>query len=236
MALTPVVRLDDRTLRQEIVTVGLVTAAGAALIPEDVADVARASGLLGLLEALKIGRAVRIAEQLEAEAPGVAVRCAVTGEALASERALSALVGTDASRPPAGRMVMLTFTADDARTFSADHWRTLSDLAALGLRFAITDVTTLEFDLSALTGFGIAALGVDAAVLSRGLLAPEGSILPAMQLVEQLAAHGLDLIATGIDDGERLSFVTGLGPVLAEGAAIAQPRLIEDTVARVAAA
>lgn len=236
VALTPVVRLDDNTLRQEIVTVGLVTASGAALIPDDVAELARTSGLLGLLEALKIGRAVRIAQALEAEAPGVAVRCAVTGEALASERALNALVGTDASEPPVGRMVMLTFTADDARTFSADHWRTLSDLAALGLRFAITGVTTMEFDLAALSGFGIAALAIDFDVLSRGVPIPEGDLLPPAIVVEQLGAHGLDLIATGIDDADRVSFVAALGPVLAEGAAIALPRVIEDVVATVAAA
>lgn len=236
VALTPVVRLDDSTLRQEIVTVGLLTAGGAALIPDDVAELTRTSGLLGLLEALKIGRAVRIAQALEVEAPGVAVRCAVTGEALASERALNALVGTDASAPPAGRMVMLTFTADDARTFSADHWRTLSDLAALGLRFAITGVTTMEFDLAALSGFGIAALAVDVEVLSRGVPIPEGDVLPPALVVEQLGAHGLDLIATGIDDVDRLSFVTALGPVLAEGAAIALPRVIEEAAAHVAAA
>lgn len=236
VALTPVVRLDDSTLRQEIVTVGLVTAAGSALIPDDVAEVARTAGLLGLLEALKIGRAVRIAQTLEVEAPGVAVRCAVTGEALASERALSALVGTDASQPPAGRMVMLTFTADDARTFSADHWRTLSDLAALGLRFAITDVTTMEFDLAALSGFGIAALAIDFDVLARGVPTPEGDILPPALLVEQLGAHGLDLIATGVGDEDRVAFVAALGPVLAEGAAIALPRVVEDADARVAAA
>ena len=74
--------------------------------------------------------------------------------------------------------LVLSFAQSEVRVFSPGHVRALRDLAAIGFRFALEEVTDLDMDFAALREIGFAFVELDAPVFLDGLPAP-GARVPA---------------------------------------------------------
>jgi cyclic-di-GMP phosphodiesterase TipF (flagellum assembly factor) len=125
--------------------------------------------------------------------------------------------------------LVLSFAQGEVRTFTPGHVRALVDLAAMGFRFALEDVTDLDMDFAALKEMGFAFVELDAPVFLDGLPAAAGRV-PASDLCRHLADFGLSLIVGRIEDDWLLARILGFGVLFGKGALFGRPRLVKDEV------
>ena len=103
------------------------------------------------------------------------------------------------------------------------------DLAAIGFRFALEEVTDLDMDFAALREIGFAFVELDAPVFLDGLPAP-GARVPASDICRHLADFGLSLIVGHIEDDWLLARILGFGVLFGKGAMFGGARLVKDEV------
>ena len=166
--LEPIHALVEGRPRHFEVSMRLLTADGATLDQSEYARAARGLGLMPRIDAAKMIRAARVAGRLGRRGREGAVLATMAGEfahrpsfpRAAASRAWKR--GDDGSRAVASRK-------SEVRTFTPGHVRALGDLAAIGFRFALEDVTDLDMDFAALKEMGFAFVELDAPVFLDGL-------------------------------------------------------------------
>jgi cyclic-di-GMP phosphodiesterase TipF (flagellum assembly factor) len=225
--LEPIHALVEGRPRHFEVSMRLLTADGATLDQRDYAQVALGSGLMPRIDAAKMVRAARVAGRLGRRGREGAVLATMAGDSLTDQAFLDA-----AARGPGNGATMglvLSFAQGEVRTFTPGHIRALGDLAAMGFRFALEDVTDLDMDFAALKEMGFAFVELDAPVFLDGLPAPAGRV-PASDLCRHLADFGLSLIVGRIEDDWLLARILGFGVLFGKGTLFGGPRLVKDEV------
>ncbi len=106
----------------------------------------------------------------------------------------------------------------------------MSALSALGFRFAISGLTDLDMNFSAMANAGFGFVKLDASVLMDGLPHPGGHI-PAGDVCRFLADQGFGLIVEGIDSEETLARVFGFGVLMGQGTLFGGRRPVKADVA-----
>jgi cyclic-di-GMP phosphodiesterase, flagellum assembly factor TipF len=224
--LEPIHALIEGRPRHFEVSTRLLTADGAAINPSEYLAAARGCGLMPRIDAAKMTRAARIAARLGQRGREGSVLASITGDSLTDQ----AFVEAAAAGPRGGGMgLVLAFAQSEVRAFTPGHARALSNLAALGLRFALEEVTDLDMDFAALKGMGFAFAELDAPVFLEGLPAAGGRV-PAPDICRHLANFGLALIVGRIDDDWLLARILGFGVLYGKGALFGGPRLVKDEV------
>jgi cyclic-di-GMP phosphodiesterase TipF (flagellum assembly factor) len=224
--LEPIHALIEGRPRHFEVSTRLLTADGAAINPSEFVPAARGCGLMPRIDAAKMTRAARIAGRLGQRGREGSVLASITGDSLTDQAFLEAA----AAGPRGGGMgLVLAFAQSEVRAFTPGHAKALSHLAALGLRFALKEVTDLDMDFAALKGMGFAFAELDAPVFLEGLPAAGGR-LPAADICRHLANFGLALIVGRIDDDWLLARILGFGVLYGKGALFGGPRLVKDEV------
>jgi cyclic-di-GMP phosphodiesterase TipF (flagellum assembly factor) len=99
-------------------------------------------------------------------------------------------------------------------------------MAAIGLKFALRDVTDLDMDFERLKQHGFDFIKLDASVFLDGLPTPDGRI-PAADICRHLSGVGLGLIVGGIVEERDLAKILGFGALLGQGALFGGPRSVE---------
>lgn len=233
VAVMPVLGLSDRRAEHFEIVVRLLTRSGDVLVPSGIEQIAAGTGLLPLLETLKVGRAVRLGERLQAAGRPGMLLSRTTGEGLASDRLVRALISE--AETPATRVV-LSFSQTDVRAFKQAHWTTLADLADMGFRFALEEVVDLDMDFEMLRNVGFGFLKLDAGALIEGLPTRAGTLASA-DICRYLAQLGLVLVVGRIDDEQTLAQILSLGVPFGQGALIGAPKPVQiEPAAREAAA
>ena len=224
--LEPIHALTEGRPRHFEVSTRLLTADGAAIGPSEYVPAARGSGLMPRIDAAKMIRAARIAGRLGQRGREGSVLASITGDSLTDQAFLEAA----AAGPRGGGMgLVISFAQSEVRAFTPGHAKALSNLAALGLRFALEEVTDLDMDFAALKGTGFAFVELDAPVFLDGLPAAGGRV-PAADICRHLATFGFALIVGRIDDDWLLARILGFGVLYGKGALFGGPRLVKDEV------
>ena len=224
--LEPIHALTEGRPRHFEVSTRLLTADGAAIAPSEYVPAARGSGLMPRIDAAKMIRAARIAGRLGQRGREGSVLASIMGDSLTDQTFLQAA----AAGPRGGGMgLVLSFAQNEVRAFTPGHAKALSNLAALGLRFALEEVTDLDMDFAALKGMGFAFVELDAPVFLDGLPAAGGRV-PAADICRHLANFGLALIVGRIDDDWLLARILGFGVLYGKGALFGGPRSVKDDV------
>jgi cyclic-di-GMP phosphodiesterase TipF (flagellum assembly factor) len=225
--LEPIHALVEGRPRHFEVSMRLLTADGVSLGQGDYARAARGSGLMPRIDAAKMIRAARIAGRLGQRGREGSVLANVAGDSLTDQAFIEA--ASAGSGKPSPMSLVLSFAQSEVRAFTPGHARTLANLAALGLRFALQDVTDLDMDFAGLKGMGFAFVELDAPVFLEGLPAP-GGVVPASDICRHLADFGLSLIVGRIEDDWLLARILGFGVMFGKGALFGGPRLVKDEV------
>jgi cyclic-di-GMP phosphodiesterase, flagellum assembly factor TipF len=225
--LEPIHALIEGRPRHFEVSTRLLTADGTAIDPREYAPAARGSGLMPRIDAAKMIRAARVAGRLGQRGREGSVLASMTGDSLTDQAFLEAAAA--GPRGAAGMGLVLSFAQSEVRAFTPGHARALSNLAALGLRFALEEVTDLDMDFAALKGMGFAFVELAAPVFLDGLPAA-GGLVPAADICRHLANFGLALIVGRIDDDWLLARILGFGVLYGKGALFGGPRLVKDEV------
>ncbi|MBU2533134.1 MAG: EAL domain-containing protein [Alphaproteobacteria bacterium] len=223
--------LEDYRAQHYEVSVRLRVAADDVLENEAYISETRGTGLLPLLEAVKVSSTKRLAVQMIRRGRTGAFFSVIDGEAL-SDSQFGEDVDTIAGGDPtlASRLV-LAFTQADVRSLTPAQRLTLDGIAALGFRFSVEAITDLDMDFEDLAarGFGFAKL--DADVFMQGL--PIGTaMVPATDICRHLEKSGMQLIVGKIADEEVRARLVGFGASLGQGKLFGAPRPVRADVLR----
>jgi cyclic-di-GMP phosphodiesterase TipF (flagellum assembly factor) len=183
-----------------------------------------------LFDAVRIERSAIVAERLASRGKSGAVFSRASGEALIEPEFTRNMQMDFVARPATARQLILTFAQSDIRSFRAAEQRAVSALSALGFRFAISALTDLDMNFSAMAKAGFGFVKLDASVLIDGLPHPGGHI-PAGDVCRFLADQGFGLIVEGIDSEETLARVFGFGVLMGQGTLFGGRRPVKADVA-----
>jgi cyclic-di-GMP phosphodiesterase TipF (flagellum assembly factor) len=224
--LDPILGLSDRRARHFELSVRLLTEKGDSLEEAHYAPTAAGTGLLGRIDAEKLARAADVLQRLRARGSAASLFSTVAGESLSDDNFASTFADVlEAEEDNASRLV-LTFQQAEARNFTDAHWRAVSDMSRIGLKFALTGVTDLDMDFEVLKRHGFDFIKLDAQVFLDGLPTPTG-VVPAADICRYLAGIGLGLIVGGIVEEKDLARILGFGVLLGQGALFGGPRSVE---------
>ncbi|HZA01605.1 MAG TPA: EAL domain-containing protein [Hyphomicrobiaceae bacterium] len=229
--LEPILGLSDLRARHYEVSVRLRVGTGGSMTSEDFTPVARGTGLLPLIDAIRVSRGAKVAGHLSDRGIAGSLFSQVSGESLASNHFLREFSDTYHQSETIAERLVLSFAQSDVRGFAAPEWATLKELVDLGFRFALEDVSDLDMDFEALTAAGFAFAKFDARVFLEGLPA-QGGLIPAADLCRYLAHLGLTLIVGRIDDEAQLAKVLGFGAVFGQGTLFGAPRAVKPEALR----
>ena len=225
--LEPIQGLTEGRARHYEVSIRLRAADGATLEQKEVARLAEGSGLMPRIDAMRMARAVRVAQRLGDRGRSGALLTATAGESLTDAEFLDAVAvqpGTD------GRIsLVLSFSQSDVRAFTPAHAEALGSMAAAGFAFALEDVTDLDMDFGRLKAMGFEFIKLDAEVFLDGLQAPSGRV-PAADICRFLSEFGLTLIVGRIEDDWLLARILGFGVLLGKGTLFGGAKLVKPEV------
>ena len=229
--LEPILGLSDLRARHYEVSVRLRSQTGESMTSEEFTPAARGTGLLPLIDALRVSRSARVAARMGDRGATGSLFSLISGEALASNRFLREFADTYHQGEVIAERLVLSFAQDDVRGFAAPQWATLKELADLGFRFALEDVSDLDMDFETLTAAGFAFAKIEARVFLEGLPA-QGGLIPASDLCRYLASLGLTLIVGRMEVEAQLARVLGFGALFGQGMLFGAPRPVKSEILR----
>jgi len=214
--LKPIVGLGDYGVAHFEVDVRLKAQGGTYI--DGVADSLSvgASDLLALFDIERLSRTARVAEQLEARGKQGSLLSPTAGQSMTDGRFLEAFARTFEERTAISGQLVLTFAQADIAAFGPGTWQALADMNSFGFRFALSDVTHLATDFSALAERGFAFVKLPAEAFLDGLPAGHGMVPPA-DICRHMAGAGLTLVVESIDDQAQLAKVFGFGALFGQG-------------------
>jgi cyclic-di-GMP phosphodiesterase, flagellum assembly factor TipF len=225
--LEPIQTLSDRKPQHFEISVRFRDAEGIEIAQDELARIARASGLGASVDAVKLPRVARVAQRVQSRGRPADVLTTLFGDSLADQNFLEQFATEFAAEVP-GRIV-LSFAQADVRGFGRVHWETLATMAEIGLKFAIEDVTDLDMDFEALKVCNFKFVKLDAQVFLDGLPAAGGSI-PSEDICRHFSSLGMALVVGSIDDEWLLAQIHGFGAVFGQGPLFGAPRPVRQDV------
>ncbi|MGE3918331.1 MAG: EAL domain-containing protein [Hyphomicrobiaceae bacterium] len=228
--LEPIIGFESLAAEHYDVTVRLRHADGTPLEAAEFADDVRGTGLLALIDTVKIARTKRLVTQRMVDG-SERVLSAIDSETLASTQFhedVADLAGSD--RAITARLV-LTFRQADVRAFAPVEWQALARLAAIGFCFGIDSITDLDMDFAELAGGGFTFARLDADVFLDGMLVAGAERVSPADVCRHLTESGLGLVVRRIDDPKRLARVMGFGVMMGQGTMFGGRRPAEDVLA-----
>ncbi len=229
--LEPILALGDRRAQHYVVTLRFWGDHANLMSETESGPSVRGSGLLPLLDAVKVERAARVAWRMEDRGKAGSLFSTLSGESLVSDRFLNRFADTYRQGDTLGSRLVLAFNQRDLRNFSDLQWSTLRDMADLGFRFSLEDITDLDFDFTALAAAGFAFVKLDAKVFLDGMPTSEGMV-PAQDLCRHVSRLGLALIVGQIADDAVAARLKDYGVELAQGPLFGAPRPVKADVLR----
>jgi cyclic-di-GMP phosphodiesterase, flagellum assembly factor TipF len=229
--LEPILGLKDRRAQHFVVTVQLKGIAGSPSSGNGLGPMARGSGLLPLLDAVKVERAARVAWRMEDRGKPGALFSQMSGESLVSDRFLNRFADTYRQGDTLGGRLVLSFRQAELRTFSEPQWSTLRDMADLGFRFCLEDITDLDLDFEQLSAAGFTFAKLDVSVFLDGLPA-EGLVIPAGDICRHFAKLNLAVIVGDIADEDLSQRLQAYGVELGQGRLFGAPRAVKADILR----
>lgn len=223
--------LKDYRAQHYEVSIRLRLADGQKLASAEFISETRGTGLLPLLEAVKVSSTKRLAVQMINRGRTGEFFTSVDGEALSEQQFgqdIATITGSDDAM--ASRLV-LAFTQADVRMLTPAQLYTLETVAGLGFRFSIEAITDLDMDFEALATRGFTFAKLDADVFLGGL--PMGvARLPSGDICRHLGEAGLTVIVDKITDERARAQILEFGAVLGQGALFGKPRPVRADVLR----
>jgi cyclic-di-GMP phosphodiesterase TipF (flagellum assembly factor) len=221
--LEPILGLADERARHFEVTVRLKQATGDEFDPDEVSQVGRGSGLLPLLDALRVRHSAGLALRLERRGRDGKVFSSITSESLESRQFLAGVTEGRGQGEFVTDRLVLAFEQSLVRAFVPAQWSALAGLRDQGFRFSLQGLTDLDMDFGALKTSGFEFVKLDARVFLQGLPLGQG-VVPASDLCRHMAGLGLAVIVGRIDSEAERTRIQGFGVQFGQGGLFGAPR------------
>lgn len=229
--LEPIIGFESLAPEHYEVTARLRLADGETLDQAACADAARGTGLLALIDTVKIARSKRLLTRTMVDG-SERVLNALDAETLSSEQFHEDIADLAASSAGLAGRLVLTFRQRDVRAFAPVEWQALARLAAIGFRFGVDAVGDLDMDFTELADGGFVFARLDADVFLDGMMVAGGERVSPADVCRHLTSSGLGLVVGRIDDPKRLARVMGFGVMMGQGAMFGAPRSEADFSSR----
>jgi cyclic-di-GMP phosphodiesterase, flagellum assembly factor TipF len=223
VCLEAIIGLADRRAQHYEVTLRLKQA------DEDLLGDAMGTGLLPLLDAAVIDQSARIAWKLEDRGRPGSLFSQIAGESLESDRFLNRFADTYRHSETVAARLVLAFVQSDLRTFTDAHWATLRDMADLGFRFSLEEVTDLDLDFEGLKQAGFAFIKLDATVFLHGLPIATGKV-PSSHVCRFFEELGLVVIVGRITEEAQYEHLLDAGVGFGQGMLFGEARSVKADV------
>ena len=235
--LEPILDLVAQRPQHYEVSIALLTANGTAINLAEAARDLSGTGLLPLIDSVRIARASQMARRLAERGKAGAVFTELNGETLNDGGFQDAFATPQRPVGAFPGQLVLTLPQSHVMTFTTADWHTLDRLAEAGFGFALSDVTTLDMDFANLAAQGFTFARLDAESFLIGLPMATATVPPA-DICRHLAACGLALIVGGIVEDHQLARIFGFGVLFGQGLLFGGPRAVKPqaTTLSVAAA
>jgi cyclic-di-GMP phosphodiesterase TipF (flagellum assembly factor) len=229
--LEPILGLADRRAHHYEVSLRLHTASCGTQSAEDYTSVARSTGTLPLIDAVKIASGALVASRIADSGSSGSLFSQISGESLDSDRFLGEIAGIHFRDQSVSERLVLSFCQADIRGLPAAQRATLQEMADVGVRFAIEGVTDLDMDFADLEALGFSFVKLDASIFLEGLPTETGHI-PAADICRHFARLGLTVIVGRIESDDQLARILGFGVLFGQGTLFGSPRSLKADVDR----
>ena len=225
--LQPVVVLPQRKTRFYEAFSRIRNEEGSVIVPEQYLAIAAQTGLLATIDNLLLFRCVQLIRRVQNDQLEVGFFCNLSSHNMSDANFFPQFVDFMQHNEQLASSLIFELSQDDA--VNAEVTPYLRRLAAIGFRFSMDKISSLNLDYVGLAQRGFRFLKVDADFL---LSDPNeiDSPIHIEDLKEALKKSSIDLIAEKVESEQQVIDLLDLGLELAQGYLLGEPRPSSDAV------
>lgn len=218
--LQPVVSLPQRKHRFYEVFSRVRSADGGQIMPDRYLDIAAREGLIATIDNLLLMRCIQLVRETEKRQHHVGFFSNISAATLGDGefmRQFLQILGQNQSLVP---KLVFELSQQELREGGSVTAGVLAQLARLGLRFSMDQVTDLNLDIDALIRADIRYLKIDCALLLNPEMRPR-----AEALRKRCQGHPVDIVVEKIETENQLIEILEMGIDFGQGFLFGEPRL-----------
>ncbi len=221
--LQPVVSLPQRKVRFYEALSRIRDAGGAVIAPEQYMPVAESTGLITTIDNLLLFRCVQLIRRVRKRRMDVGFFVNVSPYTLDDSFFFAQFVEFMEQNRELADHLIFEFSQEAMSRHSSEVESSLLELAEMGFRFSVDQVTSLDLDLADLARRRVAFIKVDAARLASNLGSAETPI-SIYKLKGDLARTGIDLIAEKVEEEDLVTELVDYNVDFGQGYLFGEPR------------
>ena len=218
--LQPIVSLPQRKHRFYEVFSRVRAADGQQIMPDRYLDIAEREGLIATIDNLLLVRCVQLIRETERRQHAIGFFANISAATLADAEFMRQFLNMMAQNHALVPKLVFELSQQDLRAGGAVTMGILSQLARLGFRFSMDQVTDLAIDLDRLLRHEFRCIKLD-----RALVLDPANAGRIRELRHRCAAEGIDLIVEKIETENQLVEVLDTGFDFGQGYLFGEPRL-----------
>ena len=218
--LQPIVSLPQRKHRFYEVFSRVRAADGQQIMPDRYLDIAEREGLIATIDNLQLVRCVQLIRETERRQHAIGFFANISAATLADAEFMRQFLNMMAQNHALVPKLVFELSQHDLRVGGAVTMGILSQLARLGFRFSMDQVTDLAIDLDRLLRHEFRCIKLD-----RALVLDTANAARIRELRHRCAAEGIDLIVEKIETENQLVEVLDTGFDFGQGYLFGEPRL-----------
>ncbi len=225
--LQPIVRLPQRRVRFYEALTRLRDADGRMIMPAGFLPVAEPAGLMPRIDNVALFRSVQVVRRMVRRSPDLAIFCNLSARSLVDAEFFPQFVDFIEQNSELANALVLEFPQALFSNIGPIEQAGLDALAALGFRFSVDHVETLDIDGSSLAARRVRFIKIDAPML---LNPPPNAPIHAADLARLLARSGIELIATHVETEAQLVDLLDFDIALGQGQLFSPPRAVRADI------
>ncbi|KAA0583887.1 EAL domain-containing protein [Azospirillum sp. B21] len=218
--LQPIVSLPQRKHRFYEVFSRVRSADGQQIMPDRYLDIAEREGLIATIDNLQLVRCVQLIRETERRQHAIGFFANISAATLADAEFMRQFLNMMAQNHALVPKLVFELSQHDLRAGGAVTMGILSQLARLGFRFSMDQVTDLGIDVDRLLRHEFRCIKLD-----RALVLDPANAERIGELRRRCAADGIDLIVEKIETENQLVEVLDTGFDFGQGYLFGEPRL-----------
>ncbi|MDQ2105459.1 EAL domain-containing protein [Azospirillum isscasi] len=217
--LQPMVSLPQRKHRFYEVFSRVRAADGSLILPDRYLEIAEREGLIATIDNLLLVRCVQLIRETDRRQHAIGFFSNMSAATLSDAEFMTQFLDLMARNQALVPKLVFELSQQELRAGGAVTMGILSQLARIGFRFSMDQVTDLDVDVDALLRHEIRYLKLDRGLLLDPVLAPR-----AEALRRRLDGTGIDLIAEKIETEAQLDALLRTGIDFGQGYLFGEPR------------
>lgn len=224
LVLQPIVRLPQRKRTFFEAFTRIRDQNGSMLVPNQYIGIAEREGLVAAIDNMMLFRCVQLVRRTQKRNYNIGVFCNISAHSLTDRHFFSNFIEFMADNAVLAPDLIFEFPYATIANRDEEIERHLRELAALGFRFSVDQVTSLNIDYGDLMRHRFKYVKIDADVMLEEVRRPSANI--AVEDIKRVVdRHGMDLIVEKIETEQELLELLDLRVDFGQGYLFGAPRL-----------